>query len=121
MFYKRASLNLGKVTDMTSKTATAKAITPETIPAPIKTLFDDISFARVAAVHISVATNTPVTIEDTVTQDMLDKVTALRVLSGEPLKITSLRGIGHLRYLEDVMIERQSITRLPEDLSLIHI
>lgn len=114
MFYKRVSLNTGKVTDMTSNTATA-ACTPVKIPAPIKALFDDISFARVAAVHISKATGTPVTIEDTVTQDMLDKVTALRVLSGEPLKITSLRGIGHLHNLEDVMIERQLITRLPED------
>ena len=115
MFYKRVSLNTGKVIDMTSNTAAAKAFIPVRIPAPIKALFDDISFARVAAVHISVATNTPVTIEDTVTQEMLDKVTVLRVLSGEPLKITSLRGIGHLRNLQDVMLERQFITRLPED------
>jgi hypothetical protein len=56
-----------------------------------------------------------VTIEDTVTQDMLDKVTVLRVMSGDPIKITSLRGIGHLRNLQDVMIEKQFVTRLPED------
>lgn len=115
MFYKRVSLNNGKVTDMTSNTATAKAFTPDSTSVPIKTLFDDISFARVAAEHISKATGTPVTIDDKVTQETLDKVTTLRMLSGEPLKITSLRGIGHLRNLEDVMIERQSITRLPED------
>ncbi|PYY72354.1 hypothetical protein CRX42_01350 [Pseudomonas jessenii] len=100
---------------MISNAATAKALIPLTIPAPIKTLFDDISFARVAAVHISAATGTPVTIEDTVTQDMLDKVTVLRVMSGDPIKITSLRGIGHLRNLQDVMIEKQFVTRLPED------
>ncbi|WPN30079.1 hypothetical protein QMK54_30545 [Pseudomonas sp. P5_109] len=115
MFYKRVSLNIGKVTEMISNAATAKALIPLTIPAPIKTLFDDISFARVAAVHISAATGTPVTIEDTVTQDMLDKVTVLRVMSGDPIKITSLRGIGHLRNLQDVMIEKQFVTRLPED------
>jgi hypothetical protein len=115
MFYKRVSLNIGKMTEMISNSATAKAFIPLTIPAPIKTLFDDISFARVAAVHISAATGTPVTIEDTVTQDMLDKVTVLRVMSGDPTKITSLRGIGHLRNLQDVMIEKQFVTRLPED------
>jgi hypothetical protein len=119
MIYKRVSLNTGKVTDMTSNTVTAKAFTPVTIPAPIKTLFDDISFAQVAAEHISDATGTPVTIEDTVTQDMLDKVTVLRVLSGSPLKITNLRGIGHLRNLQDVMLERQFVTRLPEDFGML--
>lgn len=100
---------------MTSKTATAKAFASVTIPAPIKAIFDDISFAHVAAVHISLATSTPVTIEDTVTQDMLDKVTELKVLSGEPRKITSLQGIGYLRNLQDVIIENQFITRLHED------
>jgi hypothetical protein len=100
---------------MTSNTATVKTFVAVTIPAPIKTLFDDIAFAQVAAEHISAATNTPVTIEDTVTQDMLDKVTVLRVLSGQPRRITSLQGIGHLRNLQDLMIENQLITRLPEE------
>lgn len=100
---------------MTSNTATAKAFSPATIPEKIRTLFDDLSFAHVAAVHISAATNIPVTIEDIVTQDMLDKVTVLSVLSGAPGKFTSLRGIGHLRNLQDVVIENQPVTRLPED------
>ncbi|MBV7476830.1 leucine-rich repeat domain-containing protein [Pseudomonas sp. PDM31] len=100
---------------MTSNNVIANAVTPQTIPAQIKTLFADIRFAQVAAEHISAAAGKPVTVEDTVTQDMLDKVTVLRVLSGSPVKFTNLGGIGHLRNLQDVMIEKQVITRLPKD------
>jgi len=100
---------------MTSDTAIAKAFSPVIIPAKIRTLFDDLSFAHIAAAHISEATGIPVTIDDVVTQDMLDKVTVLSVLSGAPGKFTSLRGIGHLRNLQNVMIENQPVTRLPED------
>ena len=85
------------------------------IPAPIKDIFTDRSFAQLAAEHISKATGTPVTIEDTVTQAMLDKVTGLQLLSTAPKRITSLVGIGHLRNLRDVIIEGQPVTRLPED------
>lgn len=100
---------------MTSDTAIAKAFSPVIIPAKIRTLFDDLSFAHIAAAHISEATGIPVTIDDVVTQDMLDKVTVLSVLSGAPGKFTSLRGIVHLRNLQNVMIENQPVTRLPED------
>jgi len=101
---------------MTSNIAAARVFPPLAIPAPVKTLFDDITFAHVAAAHISTATNTTVTIEDTVTQDMLDKVTALRMFTGEPEKITSLQGIGHMRNLREVILEHQFITRLPDDM-----
>ena len=100
---------------MTKNIAAVKAISSVTVPARIKDLFDDISFAHVAAEHISAATNKDIRVEDVVTQDTLDKVTVLRVLSGYPRKITSLRGIGYLRSLQDVMIEKQFITCLPED------
>jgi Leucine-rich repeat (LRR) protein len=100
---------------MASNTVTAKTFTPLTIPAPIKTLFSDIRFAHVVAEYISAATGMPVTIEDVVTQDMLDKVTVMRVLSADPRKFTSLQGIGHLRNLQELMIERQPVTCLPED------
>lgn len=115
MFYKRSPLKYWQGDEMNSTTAIAKAFSPATIPAKIRTLFDDLSFAHVAAVHISAATNMLVTIDDIVTQDMLDKVTVLRVLSREPRKFTSLRGIGYLRNLQDVLIEKQPVTRLPED------
>lgn len=93
----------------------AKAFTADMIPAPVKDLFSDISFAELVAAAITLATGTPVSVEDTVTQEMLDKVTVFRVLSGEPKKITSLAGIGHLRALKEVVMERQFITHLPED------
>ncbi|WP_300731449.1 hypothetical protein [Pseudomonas sp.] len=100
---------------MSKHSFNAKAFTADIIPAPVKDLFADISFAQLVAAAISLATGTPVSVEDTVTQDMLDKVTVFRVLSGEPRKITSLEGIGHLRALREVVIERQFITQLPED------
>lgn len=93
----------------------AKVFTDTIIPAPVKDLFADISFAQLVAAAITLATGTPVSVEDTVTQEMLDKVTVFRVLSGEPKIITSLEGIGHLRALQEVVIERQFITQLPND------
>ena len=115
MFYKRSPLKRWQGDDMTSNTANVKVLPHVTIPAPIKTLFGDIKFAHRVAEEISAVTNMLVTVEDTVTQETLDKVTVLRVLSGYPRKFTSLQGIGHLRNLRDVMIESQPVTRLPED------
>jgi hypothetical protein len=96
-------------------------------PTPVKDIFRDRTFATMVAENLSKLIGVPVSIEDLVTQETLDRVVSLIIpLSGEA-KVETLEGIGHLRNLEEFLLGSQLFRSLPEEmrgltkLSLLHL
>ncbi|WP_432720823.1 hypothetical protein R0381_002907 [Jeongeupia wiesaeckerbachi] len=86
-------------------------------PAPVKNLFPDIEFAKLAAEKISAAIGRPVTVEDEVTQDELDQVKDFVVPQSGERRIANIAGIGYLKNLEKFLLESQNIEVLPDELA----